>query len=336
MAKYILPTILFLFSLALVLPMIVLAAHDDVQFPADTNIYLTTPGITLVIKANSEVASLTVNPTNFQVGLDNGSYLKVVSAGKLILSNPLVVTDCATSESSITINYTGAATTITVTPAGTCVTGGGSLPSAPAAPAPPAEPTPTPPAAAEGSATPAAGGQVVLTNPEGGGVAVQVPAGAVTADTAFSVQTASATAVASAPSGLFMVAGQIYQVSATADGASVTEFGAPLTLTFTYTDAQLGDVNESSLQVYYYDTDTSSWVALETTLDTANNTATTTTSHLTDFTLMGEEEAAKPIEEMTAEELRAMIIEIQKQLIELIQQLIQLLQEQINQLLQAS
>ena len=85
-----------------------------------------------------------------------------------------------------------------------------------------------------------------------------------------------------------MIAGQVYQFTATAGGESVTEFDSSLTITFTFTDEQLGDMDEGSLQVYYYDSDLGEWVALDTTINTATNTATVTTNHFTVFGLIGE------------------------------------------------
>ena len=84
----------------------------------------------------------------------------------------------------------------------------------------------------------------------------------------------------------------MYQFTATTDGTAVTEFDADLTLTFTYTDDQVEGVDESSLVVYYWDSDTSAWVALESVVDADNNTVTANTNHFTDFALMGEEEEA--------------------------------------------
>ena len=137
---------LLLLTLALFsLPLVASAAFNDVQFPQDTSIYLPTPDLYLTIEAGARVASLTTNPTNLQIGLEPGSYIKIVSPGKKLLVNSLVTTDCETSQSSITINYTtGSVINLTVTPEGICSPGGGiggAPPPAPAA-APPEEEAP--------------------------------------------------------------------------------------------------------------------------------------------------------------------------------------------------
>lgn len=335
MNKYYLP--LLTISL-LLLPLLALAnfltAFDEVQFPQDTNIYLSGLNLTFVVKAGSKVASLTVNPGDFNIGLEAGSWIQVTSVDQKVLQNSLVITQCYEgAPSSITINYdTGAPTNVTVTPTSHCLTGGGAPLSGPA-PAPEPEPEPI---VGEGTATPLEGGEITLDNSQGGGATVNVPGGAVSSNTTFKIEVASEDDVADAPSGLFMIAGQIYRITATANGESVTEFDADLTITFEYTDDQISGLDEGSLQIFYYDTDSSSWVALDTILDAENNVASVAISHLTDFALMGEKEEAppeeeEPIEEMTIEELKERIAEIQRQIIELLQKLIQLLQERISQ-----
>jgi hypothetical protein len=316
----------------LLLPLFVGAGFQDVQFPQDTNIYLSGLDLTLVVKAGSKVASLTVNPDDFDIGLEAGSWIQVTSADQKVLENSLVTTQCYEgAPSSITIDYTtGGATTVTVTPAGYCLSGGGTPPAGPAAPSEP-EPEPT---EGEGTATFSEGGQISLDNPEGGSASVDVPGGAVSSDTTFTIEVVSEDDVADAPGGLFMLAGQIYRITATADGEEITDFDTDLTISFEYTDDQISDLEEGSLQVYYYDEDTSSWVALDTSLDAEGNAASVTVNHLTDFALMGgeeEEEEAPPEEEpMTIEDLKERIAQLQQQIIAVLIRLIQLLQERLD------
>jgi hypothetical protein len=140
----------------------------------------------------------------------------------------------------------------------------------------------------EVTATSSLGGETTLTNPDGGSAYLDVPEGAVSEDTDFTVEVIPEDEMPDVPEGLFMLAGQRYQFTAEVDGDSVTEFDEPLTITFTYTDEQLGDMDEETLQIYYYDADAEEWIPLDTDVDTENNTATVTIDHLTIFALLGE------------------------------------------------
>jgi len=143
--------------------------------------------------------------------------------------------------------------------------------------------------------------------------------------------------------------------------AGVTEFLSPVTVSFTYSDAQIQEAQaeEQDLAIYRYNEDSQTWEALESTVDTSSNTVSALTSHFTLFGVLADvpgkdekepepgretptlgdegkqEEPSgspeKPISEMTAEELKAKITELQEQLIQLLAQLLQLLQEQLSQ-----
>lgn len=193
----------------------------------------------------------------------------------------------------------------------------------------------------EATVTASEGGEVLATTEEGSSAKVTLPAGAVSADAEITVTpVGTAESVGGAPpTGSFMVGGYVYTFTATVDGETVSEFDEAVTLTFTYTDDQVSDLDESTLTIYYWDSDTSEWVALESTVDSDNNTVTADTTHFTEFALMGEEEVVvgeqeeeeeevTPISEMTIAELKAeiariatLIAEFQTQLAELFGQL---------------
>jgi len=313
------------------LPIIASADFDDVQFTEDTNVYLTAKELTLTIVAGAKVEAMTVNPNNISFDLLDGSRVTVRSADKKVLTaNPAIAqSGCAIGYSFITLKSESEETeTVTVTPGDdTCrvsggVGGGGGAPAAP-----PAVP-------GEGTVTPSEGGTVSATSTEGGGVTVVVPPNAVADDTTITI-TPIGTAqslVGSPPAGSFMVGGYVYRISATSDGEAVTTFSAAVTLTFTYTDAQASGLDESTLVVYRWDTSTSQWVALPSTVNPATNTVTATTAQFSYFAIMGgaapaEEEVAAPA--VTAAQLKAQMIELIKQLIVLIAQLIAQLQAQL-------
>ncbi len=324
MRKYYLPTILFLLGLVLMMPVMVLAAFDDVRFPEDTNVYLTTPAITLTIAAGGQVEAMTVSATNVSFDLLGGSIVTLRSLDrKTLAANPIITTGvCTTNFSYITLQSTTTQTVI-VTPGATCATtvtpsGGGA---APAASTEPTAPAPTPD---EGTVTASEGGEVSSTTTEEGGAAADVPANAVVANTIVTITptattaTTVATAVAAVPSGQSVVGSYVYNFAATAAGEAVTTFSEAVTLTFTYTDAQATGFNESTLTIYRWDAITSELVALTSTVNTVTNTVTATTTQFSYFILIGEEveeeeeeeEVVTPVSEMTITELKAEIVRI--------------------------
>ncbi|MDO8663397.1 MAG: peptidoglycan-binding domain-containing protein, partial [Candidatus Wildermuthbacteria bacterium] len=162
----------------------------------------------------------------------------------------------------------------------------------------------------------------------------ELPANAVPSDTTVSIvslaKTASAisTAIASSPAGKSIVGANVYNYTATgASGAAVTSFSTEVTLTFSYTDAQIAGLNESALKVYYWDTAVSQWVVLATTVNASTNTLTAQTTHFTYFAIFGTPAVvsattptatttapattvSKPISQMTPAEIQAEIAKI--------------------------
>lgn len=327
MAKY----FLVLIGILCLLPIVASAAFNDVQFPQDTNVFLVTPALTLTIAGGAQVEEMSVNPTNVSFDLLSGSIVTVRSADRKILTAaPAIATSvCTTSFSYITLQTT-TAQTVTVTPGATCVVetpgGGGGGGGA----APPVVPPTVP---GTGAITPAAGGTVSATTTAGGGAAVQVPANTVVANTTVTVTptatTAAAvsTAVAAAPSGQSIVGGYVYNFAATSTGGAVTTFAAAVTLTFTYTDAQVAGLTESALTIYRWNTSTSQWVALPSTVNTATNTITATTTQFSYYALMGQKVVTPAAP--TVAELKAQMITLIQQIIVLITQLIAELQVQL-------
>ncbi len=141
----------------------------------------------------------------------------------------------------------------------------------------------------EATVTASEGGEILATTEEGSSAKVTLPVGAVSADAEITVTpVGTAESVGGAPpAGSFMVGGYVYSFTATVDGEEVSEFDEAVTLTFTYTDDQVSDLDESTLTIYYWDSDISEWVALESTVDTDNNTVTADTTHFSEFTLIG-------------------------------------------------
>jgi len=328
MTKY----FLALIGILCLLPMVASAAFNDVQFTADTAINLTAQ--TLYVQIGSKVEKMTVYPTNVIFDLLSGSIVTVYSNSKSVFTITPAIANyvCGENISYVTLSTNSATTLpVTVTPGAACTTppGGGAPPSAPPA-APPAAPPTVP---GEGAITPTAGGTVSATTTEGGGATVNIPVNAVVANTTVTVTPTATTAaavsaaVAAAPSGQSIAGGYVYSFAATSAGAAVTTFAAAVTLTFTYTDTQIAGLNESTLTVYRWNTTTSQWVALPSTVNTATNTITATTTQFSYFSLLGQKVVTPAA--LTAAELKAQMIELIKQIMALIAQLVVQLQAQL-------
>jgi len=70
---------------------------------------------------------------------------------------------------------------------------------------------------------------------------------------------------------------------------TATAFTKPLTLTVQYTDTDIGDLAESTLSLYLWDDQASSWTPLTTTLHPVNNVATANTGVLGLFALLADD-----------------------------------------------
>jgi len=82
--------------------------------------------------------------------------------------------------------------------------------------------------------------------------------------------------------------GHFFDLSAVISGttAPVTSFAQPYAATVKYTDAEKGEVLESSLGLYWQDQ--GSWVRVPgTQVDAANNRVTAALNHMTPFAVLG-------------------------------------------------
>ena len=151
-------------------------------------------------------------------------------------------------------------------------------------------------------ATPGEGGITTLVNPDGGGIKLVIPSGTVEADTLFVVTMVDVNSLTLPPegSGLFVVDGFAYQITATRNGQPVTTFPKSLVLTLTYTDEQIDNLDENSFKFYYFSN--GEWITVNTTVNINDNTVTVFIDHLTIFALMGTEKTElKIVEESSSE-----------------------------------
>lgn len=315
---------LFIILIALLaLPSIALAAND-VTFPQATNITLA-DGYTYVVDTDSTFDAFTVNTTNIQFTVSANSIISMyqvdrVDFGVSGTNEYMTVTEqCTNSQSNVLIVVSASAPstyTVTFTPSGSCSSsagggttggttgGGGGGGGGGGAPAP--APVVSTPAASLASldTQSSGGGSVSLAAPatatvaSSGGeaalndnsVAITMPANAVSSEATVTITPQSAFAQPSA--GYTAVGSQVYNITAQAGGSSITQLGANSDLTFTYTDAQIANINESSLVVSYWLETTGEWVNLPTTINAENNTVTATVNHFTKFILQGESNTA--------------------------------------------
>ncbi len=186
----------------------------------------------------------------------------------------------------------------------------------------------------EAAVSTSTGGTAKATTDQGTTASLEMPASAVTAESQLTITPTQTTAesvvteVAAVPSEQSIVGSYVYSFTVESAGETVSIFEQEVTVTLTYTDAQVSGLNEASLTIYYYDESLSQWLALTSTVDAENNTVSATTAHFTIFALMGEEEEeeeviTKPISEMTIAELKAeiariaaLIAQLQVQLVE--------------------
>ncbi|OHA36248.1 MAG: hypothetical protein A3H57_01065 [Candidatus Taylorbacteria bacterium RIFCSPLOWO2_02_FULL_43_11] len=150
--------------------------------------------------------------------------------------------------------------------------------------------TPTPQSFVSAIATTDGGVSLTKTNDDGTSATVLIPSGILSENATFKIQT-NATAPLNIPSGKTLV-GSSYEITATivssnSTTSAVTSFSSPIRVQLRYSDDQLTNLNESSLAVFTLQNGTTTWKKLGSTLDTINNVVTATTTHLSQFAILG-------------------------------------------------
>jgi hypothetical protein len=205
-------------------------------------------------------------------------------------------TPTPTATSTPTVTATSPTSTATKTPTSTQTNTPGSSPTPTRTPTVTATPTqgpsptpsstPSPTATATQTATPVSGvitpggGTISANGPEN--VTVDFPAGAVSETVTVQI-TFSGTIPAT---GALMGVGTSFIISAhNASNQPVTQFAVPITITVSYSDADVVGIDESQLKLYYWDS--SNWVAVPTIVDPVLDTLTARLNHLTEFAVLG-------------------------------------------------
>lgn len=151
----------------------------------------------------------------------------------------------------------------------------------------------TPTAATSTSITASAGGSTSLTSSDAT-ITVSAPSNftATSSSVVIQVQAIAQSdilSVAGSPSSAVTKVGTIvFDVKAIIDSSTVLDsFDAPVTITYTYTDADIAGLDESSLTLYHYHN--SAWTELDSCTVTANtNTISCTTPNFSIFSLYGQ------------------------------------------------
>jgi len=292
----------------LFLPSMVLAVNE-VVFDSDTNIEV--GGVTLVIKDNSVADQVVVNTNNIQITLSSGSSVTITSSDRRILDNTLSISSsCAEGDySTITLPAQSTVTVVTVTPLSTTCIVGGSSGTPMSSVGGGGTPAPSTPSTNTGqvTATASLGGKTTLTTDENTTAKVDLPANAVSASTDIQIANQAKATVTNSrpvPSGKTVVGGYVYEYTATANGEPVSSFNQTITISLSYTDEQISDLEETDLKIVYWKESDSQWVVLSTLVFSDTNTLTATTDHFTYFAILGDVvgEESEEMEEETVTE----------------------------------
>ena len=142
----------------------------------------------------------------------------------------------------------------------------------------------------EFTATPGEGGMTTLSNPDGSEIELIIPSGAVPENTDFTVKRADIDLITPPTSekGFFMVDGLVYEIKAERNAETVTSFNKPFALTIIYPEDQIGNLDESSFQISWWNG--AEWIVIENSeVNVGENTVTASINHLTLFALTGYE-----------------------------------------------
>ena len=136
---------------------------------------------------------------------------------------------------------------------------------------------------------------LTYTDTEGSAIAVHLPTGAVS-ETITLAYTDLGTLPTDPPSG-FQFGNQIFDLDAFHNDTLLENFTfqQPVTITLSYSDADVADLDEASLTVRYFDPKSNQWQTEGITIverDLNNNRITFTVTHLTVFGMFGSSETS--------------------------------------------
>ena len=141
------------------------------------------------------------------------------------------------------------------------------------------------------SATTSSGGSLSLTNSNAGSVTLGIPSSFASTDATFQAKQLDKTSVIAStgsPSGFTAVGNHVYDFKAYQDATTaISSFLNPITITVTYTDADVVGLDTSTLKIYRYANST--WNLLTNcTVNTTAKTVSCTTTGFSTFVLFGQ------------------------------------------------
>jgi hypothetical protein len=127
-----------------------------------------------------------------------------------------------------------------------------------------------------------------------GRIAADFPSGAISSASTVTIKEVSAAEVAESPKG-FKVGNTCFTMEAKGvDGNTIVSLSQPVTITVKYTDEDVaaagGDPN--NLVLAYYDEGSGQWVTLDTTVNTEEMTVSATTTHFSQWAILGKSVAS--------------------------------------------
>lgn len=235
--------------------------------------YATAPGVTSSTPGATEINSS-----------DNAS-LGTSSTGSFTVSNLSgnqqyyfvvyvcdIANNCSSASDEVTATTTEAAAVIVPPSSG----GGGSGYSAPTT-------------SSTSKTVSSTGGTVTTTTSSGASATVTIPAGSLTASTSLIVSesTSAERSAKTIPSDVGSIIGtNMFGVTASQGGTNLQTFESHVTVSLTYTDAQILSTDKTTLRIARYNSDTSTWEVLASTLSAANKLVQASTVRVGTFALI--------------------------------------------------
>ncbi len=270
-------------------------AANDVTVSANTTIELTSPAsMSLTLASGSSYSSMTVSASSISFTISAGGSITLTSADGYYIKNDRTTVSCSGTTSSVTYSLVAGASddTITFTPtdsvvctaSGSTLDGGSSGGSGSSTSSTASSATGT--QSVSKTVSGSGGGSVATTDNKAG---MQIPVGLASGNVSMNI-TPKASSGYTTPTGKYKaLANQVYDFSLSSGGSAITSLSNSATLTFKYTNSDVSGLNPDSLTVYYWDTTSSSWVALNTTVDKDAKTVTAGVTHFTLFGVFGEQ-----------------------------------------------
>ena len=229
--------------------------------------------------ADGTISSFVWREDNIQIATGASPTISL-AVGTHAITLTVTDNDDATDSDGVTI--------IVNPPAGSSGLGGG----APAPPSPMVGPATVVSTSGTGTICSSEKGLISISNIDGSSASVSLDAGSLTQCTEITTSPLAKGAVVSVaplPAGLDIAGDLVYSFNArTAADTPVEQFLKPVTLRFAYTDAQIADLDEETLRIYFLNQSLGIWELVpDSKPDAANNTISGTVSHFTVFAVMG-------------------------------------------------